>query len=283
MRADVDDVLGRLERFRVAFGHLYVSQAYRCRDGFQLGQWVRRRRCEYRRGCLHPRYVVLNDVAGWDWEPRHHGLVTGLARLQAYLEEYGTADVRSEYVCPDGYKLGRWVGNRHRSLWRHPWLAEILVALPGWRSTPRQKAGRESGLAHLWAHVRQYGLARPPADYVAPDGFRLGYWVCWRRSCRGKDPVLDKQLEALPGWAWSVPDAAFEARLRQFEAALRSGSVRGDKPLSGWIGHQMQAAADGRLPAERCERLRLAGVFNFATAHGIGALTVHGGSSGAIT
>ncbi len=105
MSSEVDDVIARLEAFRAAHRHLYVPTHHRCADGFQLGQWVMRRRSEKRRGRLHPRYTVLDGLPGWDWSSVDARLLEGLYRLEAYVERYDTARVPLWYVCEDGFRL----------------------------------------------------------------------------------------------------------------------------------------------------------------------------------
>jgi hypothetical protein len=283
--ADVDEVLQRLEQFRSSYGHLYVPDTYRCRDGFRLGTWCRRRRQEHRRGRLHPRYEVLTGLPGWDWLARHRRLIEGLQRLTIYVEAFGTADVPCRYECEDGFKLGRWVRNRRRLFWKQPWLAEILLNMPGWRTSPRPRrqlrqerrpARKEVGLTYLWAYVRENGHAHPPGPHVSGDGYRLGPWVRRRRSQRGRDPVIDALLESLPGWTWSARDLAFEEWLERFGIAKSSGRVQADRLLCRWVRRQVEAAARGELPATKAERLCAAGVLDFAPACLSGRKCVHG-------
>ena len=278
--ADVDEVLQRLELFRSLYGHLYVPDTYRCSDGFQLGPWCRNRRLEYRRQCLHPRYEVLAELPGWDWQARHRRLIEGLQRLTLYVEAFGTADVPYRYECEDGFKLGYWVKNRRQLLLKQPWLAEILLTMPGWRTAPRpcqkrRPTSKQVGLAHLWAYVREHGHARPPGSYVPGDGYRLGRWVKWRRSQRGQDLVFDAFLESLPGWTWHTYSLAFNEWLERFELARSSGCIKGDLPLRRWIRRQAEAAARGKLSTARAEQLRRGGVLDFAPARLRGGKCVH--------
>jgi Helicase associated domain len=285
--ADVGEVLLRLEQFRGRYGHLYVPDTYRCGDGFRLGTWCGRRRREYRRGRLGPRYEVLHGLPGWDWEAKHWRLIEGLQRLTLYVEAFGSADVPYGYECEDGFRLGYWVKNRRRLLWKQPWLAEILLAMPGWRTSRRVRSrprlreergptSREVALEHLWVFVCEHGHARPPGPYSCGDGYRLGRWVKWRRSQHGQDGVMDALLESLPGWTWSANDLAFDEWLERFELASSSGCVKGDLRLRRWIRRQREAAARGKLSASRAERLRRAGVLGFAPACLSGGKHVHG-------
>lgn len=290
--ADVDDALRRLEEFRALRGHLYVPATWVCDDGFRLGKWVAARREAHRHGRMHQRYEVLHCVPGWDWQTRHYGLIEGLQQLRAYVEAYGTAEVPYGYVCEDGFRLSIWVRNRRRLVGKQPWLDELLSEMPGWRWRPRVKVKRskergpsktERGLAHIWEFVGEEGHARPPHSYVSSDGFALGKWVSWRRKARGKDPKIDVLLGSLPGWSWNAHESAFDRRLIEFEAAWRAGTVEADRSLCRWALRQRAAAAEGRLPTAKRERLAKASVLRFAPALRSKRKHVHGEGSTSLT
>ena len=78
--------------------------------------------------------------------------------------------------------------------------------------------------------------------------------------------MLDAQLESLPGWTWNTREASFEEGVLRFEAAMVAGRVEGDLQLRRWIRRQADAVAMGRLAEHRLERLRKAGVLDFASA-----------------
>lgn len=272
--ADVDDVLLRLDEFRASYGHLYVPEGWRCRDGFPLGGWVVRRRREYRDGCLHQRYEVLERLPGWDWQPRHHRLIEGLQRLQAYVAVHETAHVPWKYECEDGFKLGTWVRNRRRLAGKQPWLDEQLAGMPGWRwakrpcvRRKRRPTKKERGLNAMWVFVCEHGHALPRYSYVTrDDDFRLGRWVNRLRRQRGKDPVMDALLESLPGWSWDTYEQAFDRWLMRFEAAREAGTLQGDLSLRSWARRQKSAAAADSLSITRRARLEKAGVLGVAPA-----------------
>jgi hypothetical protein len=209
MDQEIGAVIARLEEFRVMHRHLYVRTHYRCADGFQLGQWVMRRRSEKRRGCLHPRYAVLDGLPGWDWNSVDARLLEGLYRLEAYVERYGTARVPLWYECEDGFRLGVWVRNRRNSSRRHRWLAEILEPMPGWRTrrqtweSERQRLADRLEDAEILRRVEafhaEHGTARVPRGYECEDGFRLGTLLRGRRArAPGRHEGLMTTIEALP-------------------------------------------------------------------------------------
>jgi Helicase associated domain len=191
MDREVEAVIARLDEFHAAYSHMYVHTHYRCDDGFQLGQWVMRRRSEKRRGRLHPRYEVLDIVPGWDWDSVDARLVEGLYRLEAYVERYGTARVPLWYECDDGFRLGVWVRNRRNGPKRYPWLTEILERMPSWgtrrrcwESEQQRNADRLADkeiLRRVEVFHTEHGTGKVPRGYACDDGFRLGAILAGRR------------------------------------------------------------------------------------------------------
>jgi hypothetical protein len=85
------------------------------------------------------------------------------------------------------------------------WRGEDLAARLRVRIIERTTSCFFHGLGKLRAYADEHGHARVPASGVTADGFRLGTWVCNRRSQRGQlsaDRVA--LLEALPGRVWDA-------------------------------------------------------------------------------
>jgi hypothetical protein len=256
MDREVEAVIVRLEEFRAAHCHLYVHTHYRCADGFQLGQWVMRRRSERRRGRLHPRYEVLDTVPGWDWSSVDARLLMGLYRLEEYVECYGTARVPLWYECEDGLRLGVWVRNRRNGPKRHPWLTEILERMPDWRTRRRcwesewqrhaDRLADEEIMRRVEVFHSEHGTTKVPSRYECDDGFRLGVVL---RSRRARSP---ERHEALLQAMAALPDKPPQEKLREdalvhlwayvqkHEAAdvLPSYVVPDGFRLGAWIAHR---------------------------------------------
>jgi Helicase associated domain len=121
-------------------------------------------------------------------------------------------------------------------------------------------SGAQRGLAYLWGYVKQHGTAEVTRDHKTADGFRLGRWVANRRHCRGMCPELDRLLESLPGWTWSVWERDFEERLAQYREVAEAGRLSRHKALGEWAARQSQRARKGDVSADRLEQLRAAGL-----------------------
>ena len=225
----LQEVLKRLEDFRAVHGHLFVPTSFACDDGFRLGLWVARRRSEARRGELHSRYGVLNEVAGWDWEPCDPRLVAGFERLRVYVEKYGSARVPLWYVCEDGFRLGVWVRSRRAHPSGCAWLNEALERMPCWRVSrrgvpPRWRSDRvidEELLRRLEEFRSRHGRVPVARRYRCDDGFRLGEWL---RSCLARGPGRHEMLRR--GLAQDVWPIRTSATFRNEAVAHLWGYVR---------------------------------------------------------
>ncbi len=259
--------LDRLQVYVEQHGTSRVPLEFVCDDGFRLGIWVRNRR-----GCAD-RHLwlteILEQMPGWHvrrWpreseQQRRTDRAADeelLRRVELFHAEYGTARVPRGYVCADGFKLGGILRTRRRRRpERHQELLRAIAALPDERL---QVSSDEEGLAHLWDYLREHDTACVPNAYAAPDGFKLGGWVCKRRSCRGEDRAVDLLLESLPGWTWAPLDRAFAEQLRLFERAADADRLAGNRQLRNWASKQRRAARAGQLSEARLEQLRDVGV-----------------------
>ena len=119
------------------------------------------------------------------WFPRF------LAHLDEYIAAHGDATVPLRYVCPDGYRLGMRVsgvvmreskpaGRRRNG--RSTVTSEMITELDA-RAFDWQVYQAFSGyLSYLDAYIAEYGNALVPAEYVCPDGYRLGPHTASMRS-----------------------------------------------------------------------------------------------------
>ena len=113
----------------------------------------------------------------------------------------------------------------------------------------------------LESFAEEFGHARVPRGYKL-DGFQLDNWVTNQRAFRRRGMLSEerqRQLEALPGWAWDPFDEQWEEAFRQlqnFVASQRHSRVpRPERPLSTWVQAQRGKFLKGILDDERRQRL----------------------------
>ena len=130
----------------------------------------------------------------------------GFEHMEEFVRANGNAMVPADYLCGDGFDLGRWV-ERQRTF-RSSLDGERkarLEALKGWIWDIRDHFAWEEGFEHLEEFVAADGDASVPYKHITPDGFDLWRWVERQRIARNTmDPVRRRRLEAVIGWTWQV-------------------------------------------------------------------------------
>jgi len=101
---------------------------------------------------------------------------------------------------------------------------------------------------YLTKYVEQEGHAKVPRSYKTADGYRLGQWVGWLRSNRGRlTSEQELSLELLNGWVWDTLKATWEegfSHLTKYvdqEGHARvpnSYSTEDGYKLGGWVSKQ---------------------------------------------
>jgi superfamily II DNA or RNA helicase len=257
---------GLLTRFMERKGHARVPSAY-VEDGYRLGSWVSNQRGLYAQGRLDPEYTArLAAVSGWAWDAQEAKWHDGFANLLAFVEREGHARV-PQGRTENGFKLGTWVSGQRQSFSvgkLDPERQSLLSALPGWLWDPRSAAWDE-GVNHLLKFVEREGHARVPHGHLEHE-YRLGSWVIKQRQFyrAGKlDARREALLVALPGWVWSVQEAAWEegfAHLltflrREGHARVPWGHVEDGFKLFKWVRGQRQSHARRAVDPKRAARL----------------------------
>ena len=129
----------------------------------------------------------------------------GFEHMEEFVRTTGNAKVPADYLCVDGFDLGRWA-ERQRAF-RNSMDAERkarLEAFKGWIWNIRDLAW-EDGFEHLEEFAAADGDASVPFKYITPDGFDLWRWVERQRIAQNTmDPVRKRRFEALIGWTWQV-------------------------------------------------------------------------------
>lgn len=106
---DWDRGVKHCEDYIAAHGDLLCNCKYVADDGYNLGQWISRKRHAYKLGQLTDseiaqltRLGVLHRKSERSWE-------TGCKHAAEYIMSTGNYDVPFEYCCEDGFRLGAWV------------------------------------------------------------------------------------------------------------------------------------------------------------------------------
>jgi len=219
---------GLLQRYVDEYGTALVPQSHVTDGGHKLGSWVTIQRSLRSKGRLSPgRQDLLDGLPGWSWDPKADQWEDGLRHLREYVDVHGTAGVRDDHVCDDGYRLGKWVG-KQRTKWANlPGDRQHrLQSLPGWTLDARS-ALWETSLAALTHYAAENGHANPPRG-LSVDGIDLESWV--RRQRRTWDQLSEERqqrLRTLPGWTLNMLDDKWDAGYRHLvEYVEATGSAQ---------------------------------------------------------
>lgn len=103
-------------------------------------------------------------------------------------------------------QLTSWANRQRRSRSElTPTQREFLETVPGWSWDAHAARRWDLGFRHLQFYVEQTGAAAPTYRFTAADGYRLGAWVVAQRGRRDTLSAQQvRQLEALPGWEWTM-------------------------------------------------------------------------------
>lgn len=208
--------LAGLRQFIRENGHSRVPRTHVTQNHLKLGAWVSSRRQEYRTGRMRPDHVAeLEALPEWTWDPVSASWERGIAELILFVAEHDHACVPCNYAAPNGFRLGWWASRRRRD-YHGGALSDDQVAqlesFTGWTWNAHRSRWRR-GMDELQAYVEEYGHARVPCAYVSPRHFNLGSWTLTRRRDHQEGRLSSAriaELEALPGWSWSVPDTRWE-------------------------------------------------------------------------
>ncbi len=102
---------GQAEEFFKKFGNLSVPKRYTAGNGKKLGVWLQHQRAGRRNGALASWQVGLLDGIGMVWE-KEDAWEQGFLHAQEYFRTNGNLDVPNNYICGDGYRLGKWISNQ---------------------------------------------------------------------------------------------------------------------------------------------------------------------------
>ncbi len=92
-------------------GNLSIPKRYTAPNGKNLGAWLSHQRAGHRSGALAGWQVHLLDGLGMVWEAGD-SWGQGFAHAEGYFRANGHLAVPNDYICTDGYRLGKWISNQ---------------------------------------------------------------------------------------------------------------------------------------------------------------------------
>ncbi len=258
--ASWDYAFGMFKRYVKENGHPFVPARHRTSDNYRLGAWLAEQRVAYRKKSLLPeRTQALESIPGWDWEPLEIRWQNGFRRLAEYVKKFKNARVGQDYVCPDGYFLGRWAAGQ-RQRYRVNILSDskrkAFEQMPGW-SWDLSRTW-ETGYKKLLEYSKSNYSALIPWNFKTGDGYALGHWVACKRQEFRKgelDKEIQRLIEALPGWKWIRKEARptigviclAEYSKREGHTIVPANHKENGFPLGQWVALLRRKYKENRL------------------------------------
>lgn len=121
---DWDRGVKHCEDYIAAHGDLLCNCKYVADDGYNLGQWISRKRHAYKLGQLTDSEIAQLTRLGVLHRKSERSLETGCKHAAEYIMSTGNYDVPFEYCCADGFRLGVWVSYARNCL-RNPGQREL--------------------------------------------------------------------------------------------------------------------------------------------------------------
>ena len=265
--ASWDYLYGKLLAFMQRFRHLNVPSGWP--EDPYLAAWVRGQRQLRREGRLSADRIQRLDHLGFEWEPRATAWDEMFETLVQFKERAGDCNVPSD--LPYDPHLAQWVITQ-RQLRRQGRLAadriQQLDALGfEWVAPEAPIALWEDKFARLGRFRERFGHCSVPLRW--PEDPALGYWLAHQRQLKKRRRLSAHRIERLDtlGFEWE-PDAKvwdeMFARLGRFKERFGHCNVLRrwpeDPKLGPWVTNQRMLKRQGRLSAERIERLDALGI-----------------------
>jgi superfamily II DNA or RNA helicase len=259
--------LGALEEFNGTRGHARVPQGHVTAQGFALGRWVVNQRQARKANRMPQERIEALDALGFVWDPHGGNFARGLAALTAFVGEHHHAEVPSDYVTSDGFRLGGWVNARRQDRKKDRLADERITALDAlgfvWDVLAETFA---RGMAALEEFKRAHRHTRVPEDHLADSGFPLGLWVGHMRQMRRQGRLAIERIEALDqlDFTWDVRADGYSRGLAALEAFVAGhGHARVSKdhltddgfPLGQWVYNRRRERNLGQLSDDRTVQL----------------------------
>ena len=232
-------------------------------DGHRLGDWVNGAR--YRKQLMTQEQIaLLEDIPGWAWDMNEAAWNRGFAYLEAYVEEFGRADVTRDCVTEDGFNLGGWVSNQRNALNTN--VRKLLTdekirkleALPHWVWSLRD-ANWNKFIEELNKFYLLNGHTKVPQAYISSSGFKLGASCkMWRQNQRKLSDAKMSQLSQFPDWVWNLAEQKWFDDFEHLKKFVKKyGHANVPNPyvdetgfkLGAWVG-RIRSRPHGKTPGQ---------------------------------
>lgn len=254
-------------------GDLLVGVSEPPYRGVALGRWLAQLRSYRKSGIqsayLTPERVELLNQIGMVWDVPDYYFEKNYALCLEYYRKHGNLDIPSQYVAPDGTRLGNWLhslrtASKSKSTKRAELtetqkarLEELGFVWEGRRTTTWEKSYQAAVAYH-----KKHGSLEVPVAYVTEDGIRLGRWLRHQREAY-QATLSDERIQKLNrlGMVWTLPDPweqKYQLVRRYYEehgdVAIPANYVSDGVWIARWLSEQV--ARLNRRPTGRSKAIK---------------------------
>nr|WP_262918082.1 helicase associated domain-containing protein [Pontibacter sp. E15-1] len=259
----------KLKDFHNAFGHCRVPQKWE--QDKQLALWVTNQRKMRTKDKLREDRLRLLSALGFMWCVKSEYDAQWEAHFQELLffqQAHGHCKVPGNHQS-----LGKWVERQRISKKKNRLSAERKKRLDKlnfiWSFDTIKSKTWDKRYAQLQAFQQKNGHSFVPINFS--ENKKLGNWVASQRGLEANgrlEPIKKKKLDEL-GFVWSrdtqrqihaIYDAQWEVNFEKLKAYSRAHgtcqvSLKTAPALQRWTSLQRQYFHQGRLPADRIDKL----------------------------
>ena len=264
-----------LKFYKEIYDNTDVPKRYHTEDGLGLGRWVQQQRINYRlkaHTMSAEKIEKMNEI-GFEWESLSNRKFTfAITEIKKFMKKNGHVQIPGNYICDNGFHLGKWLGNQ-RTRYRTGTLSAERFAQLNDLGIMWNVLEETWQLCYLEAvkYYQEYGNLKIPKKYITDSGIRLGQWIrTQRRVYNGtilgnlNDEKINKLNKIEMIW-----DGRYEhsvenkiAKIQDFyettgldinvPARFKSDT---DQPIGKWIYTIRKKYAEGALSKENIETM----------------------------
>ncbi len=265
-----------------AFGNLEIPKDYYTEDGYSLGIWIATQRAIFRGTYSNKSYTLTQvqidklTAIGMRWKRAADiSWERFFESAKRYAEKHGDLLPNYQYVDEDGIRLGAWICNqrtaRKNGISQYGLTEERIARLDEigmvW-DVPDYRW--EEGYSAAVLYHKENGDLNVSQKYLDKNGFRLGAWVNSQRTARktGTDALTEDRIARLDTLGIIWVDKAEKQWNDMFQALCDYNNehhtlnvpikikAKNGQNLYLWISRQRELYKQGKLTAERTEKLK---------------------------
>ena len=214
-------------------GNLLIPYGYKTKNGDALGNLVSDWRRLYGENKLSQEQINALEQIGMVWKINKVGWDELYELLKEYKNEYGNILVPSNYVAPNGIKLGNFIATCRANYANNKLSASRISALENlgmiW-NTRDNLWNKNYELAKKY-YIKNHTLL-VPSSYITSEGDNLGTWVNHQRQELLKGRITEERIKLLDniGMVWNTKTN--KAEIDTYLEDLKKENINIDKKLN---------------------------------------------------